>query len=53
MISLRSIFYSLFCCIRKERTSSTKNKIIVENKFQPDSPFTEEEMKRGYTYVML
>lgn len=51
MISLRSLFYSLFCCIRRETKSKTK--IIVENKFQPDSPFTEEEMKRGYTYVML
>ena len=50
MISLRSFF----CCIpRKRNRSQSKTKIISENKFQPDSPFTEEELRRGYTYVML
>ena len=52
MISLRSLF-CCFCIPRKRLCSQSKNKIIVENKFQPDCPFTEEELKRGYTYVML
>ena len=53
MISLRSLF-CCFCISRKKRTrSQSKTKIVVENKFQPESPFTEEELKRGYTYVML
>lgn len=52
MISLRSLF-SCFCIRRKRTRSRSKTKIVVENKFQPDSPFTEEELKRGYTYVML
>lgn len=51
MISLRSLFCCF--CIRKRTRSQSKTKIVVENKFQPDCPFTEEELKRGYTYVML
>ena len=31
----------------------SRRKVIIENKFQPDSPFTEEDLRRGYTYVML
>ena len=52
MISLRSLF-CCFCISRKRTRSQSKTKIITENKFQPESPFTEEDLRRGYTYVML
>lgn len=52
MKSLRSLFCCCFYIPRKKRAQS-KNKVVIENEFQPDSPFTEEELKRGYTYVML
>lgn len=41
---------SLFCCFRRLKQ---KNIVVEENEFQPDCPFTEEELKRGYTYIML
>ena len=44
------ILKTLFCCFF--RNNRVKKIVVRENEFT-ENKFTEEELRRGYTYIML